>query len=81
MKQQASTETITEPDRFLRRAEVEAMTSMSTSRIYAAMGEGHFPRPRRIGAARNGAVAWLLSEVREWMATRPIADPQQAGRP
>ena len=76
MKQQASTETITEPDRFLRRAEVEAMTSMSTSRIY-----GHFPRPRRIGAARNGVVAWLLSEVREWMATRPIADPQQAGRP
>lgn len=81
MNELASAAAMTVPDRFLRRAEVEAMTSMSTSRLYAAMREGNFPRPRRIGATPNGAVAWLLSDVVKWIETRPIAEPPQLGRP
>ena len=68
-------------DRLLRRRQVEAMTGMSCSRLYAAMREGHFPRPRRIGAGPNGAVAWPLSEVQKWMATLPVADPLHLDRP
>lgn len=67
------------PDRLLRRPEVEAMTGMSTSRLYAAMREGRFPRPRRIGGGPNGAVAWLLSDVEKWMAELPLADPHVPG--
>lgn len=70
-----------ETDRLLRRPEVEAMTSMSTSRLYAAMRDDRFPRPRRIGHGQNGAVAWLLSDVKEWMANLPVAEPPQSGRP
>ena len=69
------------PDRLLRRREVEAVTGMSCSRLYAAMREGHFPRPRRIGAGPNGAVAWPLSEVQKWMATLPVADPGHPDKP
>ena len=63
------------PDRLLRRREVETITAMSCSRLYAAMREGNFPRPLRIGAGPNGAVAWRLSDVQAWIASRPVADP------
>ena len=63
-------------DRLLRRPEVEAITGMSTSRLYAAMREGRFPPPRRIGAGPNGAVAWLHSEVQAWMSKLPVANPE-----
>ena len=52
------------------------MTGLSTSRLYAAMQDGRFPRPRRIGKGPHGAVAWLLSEVHQWMRTRPVADSE-----
>lgn len=68
-------DTIPTTDRFLRRPDVERMTSLSTSALYRLMKLGQFPRPRKIGAGgQNGAVAWFESEVREWMSGRPVYD-------
>ena len=66
-------------DRLLRRPEVEEITCMSTSRLYAAMREGRFPLPKRIGPGSNGAVAWRLSDIQKWLADLPDAKHQHAG--
>ncbi len=58
--------------RFLRRPEVESRTGLSRSTIYAAMGQGTFPRPRRIG---KRAVAWREDDVEHWLAQCGEANP------
>lgn len=52
---------------LIRRPSLEGLVKLSRSSIYAAMSEGKFPRPIRIG---KRAVAWKLSEVEEWISTR-----------
>ena len=47
---------------------VLAKTGLSRSTLYAYVAIGMFPRQRRLGVRR---VAWLASEVRTWIATRP----------
>ena len=54
-------------DPLLRIAEVRQLTRRSTSRIYADMNAGHFPRPIRIGTR---AVAWRKSDLNAWLAQR-----------
>lgn len=59
--------------RLLRRPEVEKLTGLSRSSIYALMDRGEFPRPRRIG---QRAVAWDEATLERWLATREVADPR-----
>lgn len=59
------------PKRFIRIAEIKARTTLSTSTIYAKIRAGEFPRGRRIGGM---SVAWLESDVDEWMDSQPEAD-------
>ena len=47
---------------------VTELTGLSRSTLYSYVAQGHFPRQRRLGPRR---VAWLASEVRAWMVTRP----------
>lgn len=47
---------------------VKAKTALSRSTIYAYIAAGHFPAQRRLGRRR---VAWLASEVRAWIRSRP----------
>jgi len=47
---------------------VLAKTGLSRSTVYAYVAIGLFPKQRRPGLRR---VAWLASEVREWIAKRP----------
>ena len=47
---------------------VVAKTGLSRSTLYAYVSIGLFPRQRRLGRRR---VAWLASEVRAWIASRP----------
>lgn len=53
--------------RLIRRQEVELLTGLSTSSIYAGIKAGTFPRPIPIG--RN-AVAWISVEIDDWIAQR-----------
>ena len=53
--------------RFLRLSEVQERVGLERTSIYKMMGEGKFPKPVNT-LGRN--VAWLDSEVDEWMMDR-----------
>lgn len=53
--------------KFLRLNEVKLVTGLSKSSIYAMMNSGNFPKNVSLGAR---AVAWIESEVGEWMESR-----------
>lgn len=55
------------PKILIRRKEVERQTSLSRSRIYALMQEGLFPSSVPLGPM---SVAWVESEIQEWIAAR-----------
>lgn len=59
---------------LIRRKEVERLTTLSRSRIYALMAQGNFPRNISLGSM---SVAWVESEVHEWIAAR-IAEFRQS---
>ena len=61
-------------NRLLRIKAVCEQTTLSSSTIYARIRAGEFPRGRRIGGGGQ-AVAWLESEIVEWMERQPEADP------
>lgn len=52
---------------LIRRKNVEKRTSLSRSRIYALLKEKKFPQPIRLGRM---SVAWIESEISEWIAER-----------
>jgi len=55
-------------DEFWGLKAVVAKTGLSRSMLYAYVAIGLFPRQRHLGVRR---VAWLASEVRAWIASRP----------
>ena len=54
-------------DRFLRRKEVEAITSMSDPTMWREEVAGRFPKRRKITAR---LVGWPESEIEKWMTAR-----------
>ncbi|MEZ8025435.1 AlpA family transcriptional regulator [Vibrio sp. 1F255] len=56
--------------RFIRLKEVMSVTGLGRSSIYNFMAEGSFPKSVPLGGR---AVAWVESEVFEWMEER-LAD-------
>ena len=50
--------------RTIRRPEVQAMTGLARSTVYALVKAGRFPKPLRLGPR---AVGWRLADVLEWM--------------
>jgi prophage regulatory protein len=54
-------------DRLVRRPEVESRTGLKRSTMYLYIQQGTFPRPVPLGPR---AVAWLSSEVDEWIEAR-----------
>ncbi len=61
-------------EKFIRLASVKAQTGKSTSRIYAEMAEGTFPKPVKIGPR---AVAWIQTEIQSWIDSK-IAERETA---
>ena len=59
-----------DPDRLLRRCEVEDRTGLARSSIYREMRAGRFPIPVRVGPR---AVRWSAREIDSWLAKRPRA--------
>ena len=54
-------------ERLIRRPEVEAITGLGRSSIYAMIADGNFPKSVKIG---DRAVAWPESDIQEWVANR-----------
>ena len=63
--------------RLLRRPEVESLTGLSRARIYEKMTAGEFPRPVRTGLR---AVAWVESEIDDWLRERIAERDNSDGR-
>lgn len=61
---------MTNPERLLRRHEVEGLIGLKRSKLYQMVREGVFPKPVRLGSK---AVAWRASEVAAWIAQREVA--------
>lgn len=53
--------------KFLKLDAVKSITGLSRSSIYQAIAEGKFPSQVKLGAR---SVAWVASEVEEWMSCR-----------
>ena len=54
--------------RILRLKEVQRMTGLSRSTIYAEIAKGHFPKQIQLTGARS--VGWYESAVVQWIASR-----------
>lgn len=50
--------------KFVKLETVKSMTGLSRSSIYQYINEGRFPNQVRLGSR---SVAWVASEVDEWM--------------
>ena len=61
--------------KIIRRPEVEAITGLSRSSIYAKMENGAFPKAIKLG---ERSVGWLEHEVQEWLKNR-ISATRQGG--
>jgi prophage regulatory protein len=54
--------------RILRRRDVENLTGLSRSTLYAMMATGNFPSPIKLG---KRAVGWQDEDLTKWIASRP----------
>ena len=54
--------------RILRRRDVEILTGLSRSTLYAMMANGKFPSPIKLG---ERAVGWQDKDFADWIASRP----------
>jgi prophage regulatory protein len=61
------------PSRLMGMAAVCELTGMSRQTIYNWLARGQFPTPRKLGPAQVSPIAWLESEIRDWMESRPLA--------
>ena len=55
-------------DRLMRHQEVEKVTGLGKSQIYAFMKLNLFPKPVRIG---QRSVAWVQSDIDKWVGNLP----------
>ncbi len=61
---------ISTEDRLIREKERLKLTSISRSQAWVLEQKGLFPKRRKLG---NRSVAWVLSEIVEWIADRENA--------
>lgn len=59
----AHTATTQFPRRFIKRPEVEKLTTLSTTEIYRRIAAGTFPAQVNLGPK---SVAWIESEILSW---------------
>ena len=51
-------------ERIMRRPEIERVTGLSRSAIYAGMQQNRFPKPIKLGPR---AVGWIESDIKAWI--------------
>lgn len=61
---------------ILRIRDVQKVTGLCRSSIYAKIAQSEFPRPIKLGERASG---WLASEVSAWLKTRVDASRRGAG--
>jgi predicted DNA-binding transcriptional regulator AlpA len=61
---------------LLTKGEVLERVGVSYPAIWQWIREGKFPPGRSIGFGKRGHVAWIESEVMDWIASRPVRLPK-----
>ncbi|WP_144211414.1 helix-turn-helix transcriptional regulator [Shewanella donghaensis] len=61
------------PDRIVREAERKTITTISRSTAWTQERKGTFPKRRKL-SPHNNTVGWLLSELNEWVTSRPTVN-------
>lgn len=56
--------------KLLSRKDVRAKVTLSFAEISRKEAEGKFPKRIRLSEHPNGRVAWIESEVEDWIASR-----------
>jgi prophage regulatory protein len=65
------------PPRFIYRNELLARVGVTYTSIWLWVRDGKFPAPRELGGGhQRGRLAWLESEIDEWMNSRPKRLPK-----
>lgn len=64
--------------KLLKKLAVLEVTGLKTTTLYARMKDGTFPRPRRVGP---NSVAWLSTDIDDWMKSLLSADPADSNAP
>lgn len=59
-------------DQIHRRPAVTALTGLPRSSLYAAVADGQFPRPVRLGNGKSRSVGWRNSDLIAWLAARAV---------
>jgi predicted DNA-binding transcriptional regulator AlpA len=72
----AQSKTPTQPIKLLTRGEVLELVGVSYPAIFGWVKEGKFPPGRTIGVGKKGHIAWLESEVIDWIMSRPLRYPK-----
>jgi prophage regulatory protein len=67
------TDIIKEGDRIVREEECDRVTGLSRTTRWRLERRGDFPRRRQITSTSTG---WLLSEIMDWLKSRPIGSSQ-----
>jgi len=57
------------PKAAFRMNELTEITGLGRSTIYVMVGEGRFPKPRKLGTR---AVGWLAEDVFLWLSEREV---------
>ena len=60
-------------NRVIRRPEVQTLTGIPRSTLYAKIATGDFPAPIKIG---QRAVGWREAEVNDWLSSRQRSTPR-----
>ncbi|WP_028116419.1 helix-turn-helix transcriptional regulator [Ferrimonas senticii] len=63
-------------DRLVREPERKQITSISRTTAWELERKNLFPKRRKLHA-NSDAVAWLLSELIDWVQSRELAAPEQ----
>lgn len=65
-------------DRLVKEKERQQITTISKAQAFQLERQGRFPRRRRVS---NRSVAWLLSELLDWVKSREVVfSPAQEDR-
>ena len=57
-------------DRLISAEQVMDRIGLKRTALYAAIRDGRFPRPLRVGVR---ATRWPESQIEDWIASRPLA--------
>jgi prophage regulatory protein len=70
MTTSTSTSKTISPDRIIREAERKTITSICRTTAWSLERKGLFPKRRQLYPQSN-LVGWLLSDLNEWVSSRP----------